>query len=115
MTTSLDYWRECMELAAEECDLQLTQDQIAHLAAAADSGHEHYGMAFYSPPASDRIAAIDRDCSDKLKNLQAEFDEYRICAEKAIRRATNQNIDAQIGINKHGDVIRYGGRTERIL
>ena len=55
MTAKQDYWQECISIAAEECALKLTPEQLDCLASSAEAGHEHYGMAFYSPPESDRI------------------------------------------------------------
>jgi hypothetical protein len=46
----LDYWKECLGIAADECGLSLTDDQLTELAEGAMGGHDHYGMAFYSPP-----------------------------------------------------------------
>ena len=45
----LDYWCECVSLAAEECDLVLTDDQLTYIAESVRGGHENYGMAFYQP------------------------------------------------------------------
>jgi hypothetical protein len=45
MNAQRDYWQECMAIAAEECELTLTPDQLDYLASAAESGHKHYGMA----------------------------------------------------------------------
>lgn len=49
----LEYWKECISIAADECDLSLTSEQLEYLADSASGSHENYGMAFYSPPASD--------------------------------------------------------------
>ena len=59
MSTHKDYWQECIAIAAEECDLKLTPEQLDYLAGAAENGHEHYGMAFYSPPPSERMSQIE--------------------------------------------------------
>lgn len=114
MGTKIDYWRECIAIAAEECDLTLTPEQLACLASGAESGHDHYGMAFYSPPWSERMDEIERESSTKLKRLQAEFDAYRNNAETAVKQALRQYSDAQVTIGERGEVLRHGGRTERI-
>jgi hypothetical protein len=72
-----DYWEECVQVAAEECGATLTHEQIEYIAQAAQSCHENYGMAFYSPPAGDRISAIERECRAKVKNAQDEADRIR--------------------------------------
>lgn len=114
MSTQRDYWQECIAIAAEECDLTLTPEQLDCLAGGAEGGHEHYGMAFYSPPWSDRMGDIEREAADKLKRLQAEFDAYRNNAETAVKQALRQYDDAHVTIGERGEVLRHGGRTERI-
>jgi hypothetical protein len=71
------YWEECIATAAEECGATLTQEQIESIAGAAEGGHENYGMAFYSPPAGDRIAVIESEWKAKLKAAQDEADRLR--------------------------------------
>lgn len=109
-----DYWKECMSIAADECDLQLTDDQLESLAESAESGHENYGMAFYSPPGSDRYDDIEREWKSKYKALELEFAAYRGNAEKAVGQALKQYSDAHVSIGEHGEVFRHGGRTEQI-
>jgi 23S rRNA A1618 N6-methylase RlmF len=113
-TSQRDYWKECIAIAAEECDLKLTPEQLDCLADSAENGHEHYGMAFYSPPASDRINDIEREWRRKLKELQDEFDRYRNNSELAVKQALRVHRDDQVTIGEHGEVLRHGGRTERI-
>lgn len=112
--TPEDYWRECVEIAAEECDAKLTGEQLAYISNAVCGAHENYGMAFYSPPASDRLNEIERESNTRLARLQAEFDTYRKDAETAVKQALRQHSDANISIGKHGEVVRYGGRFVRI-
>jgi hypothetical protein len=76
MSAQKDYWSECIAQAADECDLNLTIEQLECLASAAESGHEHYGMAFYSPPDSDRISDIEREWKAKLKTLEQDHEKY---------------------------------------
>lgn len=114
MTAQQDYWQECIEIAAEECGLKLTPEQLDCLASSAESGHEHYGMAFYSPPPSDRINDIERECKAKLKRLQDEFGAYKGHAETAVKQALRVPRDAHVSIEPHGEVLMYGGRTVRI-
>lgn len=50
MNSTIDYWKECISIAADECDLSLTKEQLDYLASSVEGGHDNYGMAFYSPP-----------------------------------------------------------------
>ena len=110
----LAYWEECITCAADESNISLTHSEVTQLAEGVMGGHENYSMAFYSPPASDRMETIEREWRAKLKRLQDELDAYRNDAETAIKKALNQYNDAQVEIGKHGEVLRHGGRTERI-
>ena len=114
MGETQDYWSEYIAVAAEECDLVLTPEQLKCLADAAESGHDHYGMAFYSPPDTDRIGDIERACEAKLKALKEEHERYMRNAETAVKRALRVSDSTQVTIEAHGDVLRHGGRTERI-
>ncbi len=112
--TPREYWAECLAIAAGECDLKLTSEQLDYMAEAADSAHECYGMAFYSPPDSDCIGEIERQASNRLKELQAEFDRYKDNAETAVKQALRQHRDENVTIGEYGEVLRHGGRTTRI-
>lgn len=114
MSAQRDYWKECIAIAAEECDLTLTPEQLDCLAESAEAGHNHYGMAFYSPPASERLSDIEDEWRRKLADLQAEFDAYRNNAETAVKIALRQHRDEQVTIGEHGEVLRHGGRTVAI-
>lgn len=110
----LEYWRECISDGAQECDLELTADQLTCLAKSAMQGHECYGMAYYSPPSIDRIAAVESEWKARYDALQSRFDSYCRDAEKAVGQALGQHYDANVSIGKDGEVFRHGGRTERI-
>jgi len=112
--THLDYWKECLAIAAEECGLSLSDDHLTELAEGVMGGHEHYGMAFYSPPSSDRISVIENEWKAKYNALQKEFDAYRGNAETAVKKALRQYSDSNVSIGEHGEVFRHGGRTEQI-
>lgn len=109
-----DYWQECVACAAEECDLTLTAEQLVYMADACDGAHENYGMAFYQPPASDRYNQIEREWQAKYKSLESQFNSYRDNAETAVKKALGQNSDTNVTIEEYGEVLRHGGRTERI-
>ena len=110
----IDYWRECIGQAADECELVLTPEQLTCLADAASGGHEHYGMAFYSPPDSDRLGDIENGWRAKLKAQQDEHERYVRNAETAVKQALRVHRDDQVSIGQHGEVLRHDGRTERI-
>ena len=112
--SELEYWKECISIAADECDLKLTDDQIAALAESVQGGHENYGMAFYTPPASDYYDRIEREWKAKYEALQREFDAYRGNAETAVKKALRQYGDANVSIGEYGEVFRHDGRTEQI-
>jgi hypothetical protein len=114
MTAQKDYWTECIAIAAEECGLTLTTEQLECLASSAEAGHDHYGMAFYSPPASERLSGIEDEWKRKLKELQAEFDAYRNNSEIAVKKALRVHRDDHVTIGPYGEVLRHGGRTEQI-
>ena len=109
-----EYWKECIAIAADECELTLTSEQLECLASSAEGGHENYGMAFYSPPASDRMNDIEREWKSKLKAAQDEHERYMRNAETAVKQALRVHRDDQVTIGSYGEVLRHGGRTERI-
>lgn len=111
---SLDYWKECISIAADECGANLTAEQIEGIAESVQGGHENYGMAFYSPPATDRYSQIEKEWQARLDAKQAELDGYRNNAETAIKKALRQGSDALVTIGKYGKVLRHDGRTEVI-
>jgi hypothetical protein len=119
MMTGEDYWQEAFEIALDEMGLfhiieSMTPEQRKEIGQALAVSHECYGMAFYSPPASDRLNEIEREHKAKFDALQREFDAYRNNAETAVKKALGQYSDAQVSIGEYGEVLRHGGRTEVI-
>lgn len=117
MTTidrEFNYWKECIEIAADECGAMLTAEQLEFIAGSAQCSHENYRMAFYSPPASDRLNDIEYEWKAKHAALQREFDTYRNNAEKAVKVALKQRNNANVSIGEYGQVFLYCGRTEQI-
>lgn len=84
---AIDYWKECILNAAEECDLLMTEDQLNCLAEGVEGGHDNYSQAFYSPPSHERIDNIEREFKEKLRDKEKEFERFRINAEAAIKKA----------------------------
>lgn len=119
MNCKIDYWDEALSCAFDECGAfdvwdSLSVEQKASIVKGIEGSHENYGMAFYSPPASDRISSIERDWRAKYEALQRDLAEYQTNAETAIKRALRQHSDAVVTIGKYGEVTRWGGRVEQI-
>jgi translation elongation factor EF-Tu-like GTPase len=115
MSKKIDYWKECVATAADECGVSLSAEQLQYIAESVEGCHDNYGLAFYEPPASDMLSEVERKWEQKYKALRAEFDAYENNAEKALKRALRMPGDSLVGIDSRGDVYRYDGRTERIL
>lgn len=112
--TGNEYWQECISDAAEECGVALSPDQLALIARAVEGAHENYGMAFYSPPSSDRYAEIERESLRRLNSLEREFESHKKNASTAIKQALGLRQDDIVSIGEYGEVTRFGGRTERV-
>lgn len=80
----LGYWRESVSIALDEAGIAATREQIDEVAHSVQGSHENYGQAFYSPPASDRIADIEREFR---KKLEAKDDEMLKREKRADDRA----------------------------
>ena len=109
-----DYWEECLASSFDEHGVSVTAEQLKSIAEDVQGGHENYGMAFYSPPASDRLNEVEREWKQKYDALIRDFEKYRGNAETAVKVALHQYSDAQVSIESNGEVFRHGGRTERI-
>lgn len=109
-----DYYTECVEIAADEVGLKLTAEQAKYIGEAVEGAVENVGMAFYSPPASERYEQIEREWEAKYKALQKEFEKYQGNAETAVKIALRQSRDTNVSIGEHGEVIRYDGRSDSI-
>jgi hypothetical protein len=110
-TSRNNYWEECIAIAAEECNLSLTPEQLDYLAESVLVSHENYGLAFYSPPSSERIQCIEAEWKKKYDALQKEQEIYRKNAETAIKQALNIRRDSNVEIKECGEVLLHEGRT----
>lgn len=110
-----DYWKECVLGAAADCGLVMTDEQAAYMADAVQGSHENYGLAFYSPPASDRLADIERGYKARIAALEQELKSFRASANAAVRDALMLGPDAIVSIGDNGEVYQHGGRTTRLL
>jgi len=106
-----DYWAESIGIAADECELEINEAQLKYMAEAMAGSHENYGMAFYSPPASDRLNEIEREWKAKYERLQKDFEDFQRDATLAVRVALRQPSDVGISIGKNGEVVRSDGRS----
>lgn len=104
MSAQKDYWKECIAQAAADCDLTLSDDQLDCLATAAESGHEHYSMAFYSPSVGDYESRAEREWKDKYAELERRMRDHEDRTDKAIRRIGRIRADAIISIDQNGYV-----------
>jgi len=111
----LDYWIESVASSLGEHGISATKEQIQAVAEDIQISHEQFGMAFYSPPGTDRIADIDRQWKEKNDALEKQKQVYEKNAEAAIKRALGLNRDTPISIDRNGDVFMHDGRTEQIL
>ena len=66
----LDFWKECIGIAADECDLQLTNEQLTCLAESASAGHENYGMAFTILPIPTDTTTLSESGRKNIKTLR---------------------------------------------
>lgn len=114
MSAQTNYWEECISIAAEECGLTLTPEQLKYLTEAVEGSHENYGLAFYSPPSSDRISAIEDEWKAKYKALEREHEKYQRNAEEAVKEALHVHHLDNVAIGEHGRVELISGRIERI-
>jgi hypothetical protein len=108
------YWAETIAQAAEDVNLTLTEEQLECLAGAVEISHDNYGLAFYSPPASDYYDRIESEWSKKYKDLEREFEKYKRNAETAVGQALRQRHDTPVRIGDNGEVFRIDGRTTQI-
>lgn len=110
----LNYWKEGLANSLEEVGVKLTDEQLTRVAKDIEGAHENYGMAFYSPPAGDRIAEVEREWKEKCAKLERDAEQYRRNAETAIKQALHQHSDAVVSIGEFGEVTRWGGRPVQI-
>lgn len=106
MSAQTNYWQECVSIAAEECGLTLTPEQLKYLTEAVEGSHENYDLAFYSPSSSDRREAVESEWEKKYKALESEFERYRKNAETAVKDALEIPHLDDVSIGEHGRVSR---------
>lgn len=112
------YYQEAFEIAMEEAGCwnlveQMTAEQRAEIGEGIAGSVECEGMAFYTPPASDRISEIEREKDARYRRLETEFERYRETAEGHVKRILRVHRDDPVTIQSDG-IYRHGGRTEQI-
>lgn len=100
--TPEEYWQECIAQAAEECGVSLTPEQLATLAGHAQSGHEHYGQAFYLPPSYE---GTHDACKQKIRDLERDLERMRSSADRTVARAMGLQPE-DVVVTDRGEVIR---------
>ena len=68
-----DYWKECLSISAEECGLELTDEQLDFLADGVKGGFENYGMAH-----GHDMIRVESEDSIELKRIKKQQEEHRI-------------------------------------
>jgi hypothetical protein len=63
----MNYWKECISIAADECGLQVTKEQLEYLAEAVEGGHENYGMAHGYDAIQNPLEPENKHLRDELK------------------------------------------------
>lgn len=76
-----DYWEQCIMEAAEDCGANLTQQQVETIASWVKGCHENYGLAHYTPSASDHY----QQEIDRIKR-EHRAEEMRIAKERRLDR-----------------------------
>lgn len=77
--TPLEYWSECVANALDENGVAATSEQVESIARDIQCSHENYGMAFYSPPASELpVFGELRDARKELARERAKVP-CRVC------------------------------------
>jgi len=107
----MDYWEETIETAAEECGISLTEEQLKCLASAVEASHDNYGLAYYQPPSSDRVAAIEREASERRTRLERKVEVERKRTLDALKTALRLRPEARISVDDDGSVLLHDGRT----
>lgn len=113
-----EYYQESFECAMDEAGCyhlveQMTPEQRKSVGDGIAGSVECESMAFYSPPPSDRLNAIESEWRNKYRELEAEYEGYRNSAEKHMKRILRVHRDDPVSIHSDG-VYRHGGRTEQI-
>ena len=102
----MDYWEECISIAANDCGLTLTKDQLECLAGSVESGHENYGMAFghdcIPNPMSSEVESLKKQIREMEKRHEKQL--HGIKKGVALRRQVSVH---EVCIEDDGHVKYY--------
>jgi hypothetical protein len=108
----MDFYTDAIRDAAEECGAELTDKQIAYLARA-DRASKNVGLAFNTPPASDRLSEVEGEWMRKYEALKAEYSTFQSNAERAVQESFGLRRDDRVSIGSHGRVLLNDGQGGR--
>lgn len=101
------YYSEAIADALHDLDIESTTSQVEYIAEAVVGYMEHESLAFYSPPSSERINAIESEWKKKYEDLQKLMDERIEAHETAIKRAYKIGKDSDISVDKYGFTTKH--------
>ena len=67
-----DYYKECLEIAANDLGIILTKEQVEHFAGAVEGAHENESMAFPSPDRPDTEGDLRRELAREKSKIVCE-------------------------------------------
>ena len=86
----MDYWKECISMAADECGLVLTDEQLECLAGSVEVGHESYGMAFGHDSIPNPMSSEVEQLKAQIKKLEKQHEAQLYGIKKGV--ATRRNV-----------------------
>lgn len=111
----VEYWLEALEYAMDALGVlgALTDEQRREVARSLCISAENQSLAFYNPPASDRIASVEREKAAALAQERAENE--RVLANVRAVLARQMGVrTSDLSIGHDGRVFLNGGRTVEI-
>lgn len=73
----VEIWEETISEAAEECNLQLTAEQLSSLADAVAGTHDNFDLVHYTPSISDHYESERRKATEAHKRELEELEHRR--------------------------------------
>lgn len=78
---SLEYWKECIAIAAEECGLTINAEQLDCLAGSVEGGHDNYNMYSGNEVADRNFISDDKRELDRIKTEQEKHRQWELRTE----------------------------------
>lgn len=72
----MEYWKECISIAADECGLILTEEQLEILSDSVQGGFENYDMAHGADVSFRSTDSVYKDKYDELKRKNEEHEQW---------------------------------------